>query len=179
MNIDHFFFVDIEDLSHEPTPHINQKVPLQTWLLKDFQDLREKNRVHHNDYIIVNVGPSVVPEYFPSFRVYQYNITGYDQQPVPRASQLSWTSDSWQEQENEEKIMVEQEGGSVAENDSGLAGGSKRKHGHRHPERPDCSKKENKVLWACRPWGPRHSSNESPSRTNRLWSLLGYAQVII
>jgi endopolyphosphatase len=179
MNIDHFFWVDIEDVMEEPREpdaHIHmrakefealyQREELHNTLHKDFKDLSERRKVHYDDYAVINVGPSVIPEYLPSFRIFQYNTTGYDgplslPSHAYRASASATDADGGKEHEERRKK------------------GSKRKHGHRHPGKPDCSRKGNKDRWACRPWGPRHASPDSPSRSNRLWSLLGYAQVCL
>jgi hypothetical protein len=42
-------------------------------LLKDFSELPKD--VDYGDYAVINVSPSVVPAYFPSFRVFTYNVS--------------------------------------------------------------------------------------------------------
>lgn len=56
---------------------------------------------------------------------------------------------------------------------------TKRKHGHRYPKKKDvdCKQKEHRETWACRPKKPQYANPHAPSRTNRLWTPLGYAQV--
>lgn len=45
-------------------------------LINDFGDLPKKGKTDHDDYGVVNVSPSVIPNpYLPSFRIYTYNIT--------------------------------------------------------------------------------------------------------
>lgn len=171
MNIDHFFWIDIEDVMKEPRiPRVRatdfealyQRQQLHNTLHKDFKYLRRLRKVHYDDYAVVNVGPSVLPEYLPSFRVFQYNTTGYEHgSSLPSHAYRATATDTDGGEAHEERRRK----------------GSKRKHGHRHPKQPNCTLEENKDRWACRPWGPRHASPDSPSRTNRLWSLLGYAQV--
>jgi endopolyphosphatase len=39
-------------------------------VLRDFQDLPKPKKLHLDDYAIINVGPSVIPTYFPSVRVF-------------------------------------------------------------------------------------------------------------
>ncbi|KAG8718899.1 hypothetical protein FRC08_004118 [Ceratobasidium sp. 394] len=34
-----------------------------------------KNKLDYDDYFVVNIGPSVIPEYTPSVRIFTYNIT--------------------------------------------------------------------------------------------------------
>jgi endopolyphosphatase len=155
--------------------------------------------LHADDYIIVNVGPSVVPAYFPSYRVFQYNVTQY---PGPKVSDnQSYTRQQWdaldvrqadvddddnddddEEDDDSDDVIHPPPRNRSAHSPTGVADRRldwttrKRKHGHRHPEKPDCSLPENQEKYACRPWGPRHASPDSPSRNNTLWSLLGYAQ---
>ncbi|GAB1520067.1 Endopolyphosphatase [Rhizoctonia solani] len=42
----------------------------------EFKELSKQKKVDYDDYFIVNIGPSVIPEYTPSVRVFTYNITG-------------------------------------------------------------------------------------------------------
>lgn len=171
MNIDHFFWIDVEDVMKEPRePRLRatdfealyQREELHNTLRKDFKYLRKLRKVHFDDFAVINVSPSVIPEYLPSFRIFQYNTTGYEGPfSLPTHAYRATVTDADDGGEHEERRKR----------------GSKRKHGHRHPKKPDCSQKENQDRWACRPWGARHASAESPSRSNRLWSLLGYAQV--
>lgn len=127
-----------------------KKETLAEILMKDFSELPSAKKVDLDEYAVINVSPSVVPNpYLPSFRVFSYNITGA---PATRQDEVV-----------AEKIKE-----------------SKRKHGHRHPNKDkniDCSKKEYRDTWACRPEKPYHASEDSPSRRNQLWTPLGYAQV--
>jgi len=194
MNVDHFFWLDVHDLSMEPTePDLCFS---KNQLHQDLRDdiARLPREIHPDDYIVVNVAPSVVPAYLPSYRVFQYNITDY---PGPKISDhQSFTRQEWEElgvweDEGDDEDDEDDDGEEVVHpprrkrsihSPTGLADRrlewttGKRKHGHRHPEKPDCTLPENKDKYACRPWGPRHSSPDSPSRKNTLWSLLGYAQ---
>ncbi len=123
-------------------------------LMNDFSELPSAKKTDLDEYAVINVSPSVVPNpYLPTFRVFAYNITG-----APAARQ--------------DEDVVEAEQKKMKE--------SKRKHGHRHPKKDknlDCSKKEYRDTWACRPKKPYHASEDSPSRINQLWTPLGYAQV--
>lgn len=194
MNIDHFFWLDVHDLNMEPTDPDYQtegKPTLHHDLRADFEDLPKKKILHFDDYVIVNVGTSIVPAYLPSFRIFQYNITEYRGAKI--TDDESHTLESWDALQVEEKphthgLSADDEEEEEERNafvsprkrsrysTRGINTTGKRRHRHRHPEKPDCSQKENEAKYACRPWGPRHSSPNSPSRTNTLWSLLGYAQ---
>ena len=45
-------------------------------LISDFGDLPKKGKTDHDNYGVVNISPSVIPNpYLPSFRIYTYNIT--------------------------------------------------------------------------------------------------------
>ncbi|EJD01156.1 uncharacterized protein FOMMEDRAFT_21595 [Fomitiporia mediterranea MF3/22] len=169
MNVDHFFFLEPEDTvlpEESSAKHLEEKIgershsSLAETLFTDFSTLPRKGKTDLDEYVIINVGPSVVPNpYVPTFRVYAYNATG-------------GSSD--------------QPGEALPEPDSDLkkkkkkgGKGKKRKHGHRHPGREtnvDCKKKENRGTWACRPRKPQYASDDSPSRRNTLWTPLGYAQ---
>lgn len=51
---------------------------LYNTLLKTFVRIEKTSKeLNHDDYAVVNVAPSVVPNpYLPSFRIFSYNITG-------------------------------------------------------------------------------------------------------
>jgi len=123
-------------------------------ILKDFSELPKD--VDYGDYGVVNVSPSVVPSYFPSFRVFNYNISA---EAV---------------QEALERRERRRRGETL---------GKKPPHGHRKPDpskprKDQCKKKEYRDSWRCHfsrdDW---HSDPEAPSRKNGLMSPLGYAQV--
>lgn len=140
----------------------------------DFKNLPKKSALHHDDYVIINVGPSVIPTYYPSFRIFQYNITDYLGPKVTDDQQF--TQESWNDLAVEDTEPEEDDGPIPPKNAWPIHSTGKRRHGHRHPGSINCSDPENEEKRACRPWGPRHASPSSPSRTNTLWSLLGYAQ---
>jgi len=81
MNTDHFFFLEAVDLQIVPIEDgemdIKQliKPGLFETLIKDFSTLPKSSK-DYEDYAVVNVGPSVVPNpYVPTFRIFSYNIT--------------------------------------------------------------------------------------------------------
>lgn len=145
LNVVQFFFLEAQDLRifpNEEEKEFNDKDLLES-LLEDFGTLPKKPKESDmDDYAVVNVSPSVVPNpYLPSFRIYSYNITG-------------------------EKAGARKKG--------------KRRHGHRRGSdgnNKTCKSVEYGDTWRChlnRPW---HSDGESPSRSNRRLTPLGYAQV--
>ena len=69
--------------------------------------------------------------------------------------------------------------GPAAQEERTELGAMKRKHGHRNPDKKgvDCKKKEHRETWACRPKKPQYTNPDAPSRSNRLYTPLGYAQV--
>jgi endopolyphosphatase len=45
-------------------------------LMSDFAQISKKgDDMDEDNYVVINVSPSVVPTYLPSFRIYAYNIT--------------------------------------------------------------------------------------------------------
>ncbi|KAL5530139.1 hypothetical protein ACEPAF_6396 [Sanghuangporus sanghuang] len=165
MNVDHFFFLESEDtiLPDEDLGATRRKdeideqshSSLAEVLFGDFSALPKKAKMDLDEYAIINVGPSVVPNpYLPTFRVYAYNATG-------KANTEDEGMDGMKKKKKEKKKEP------------------KRKHGHRHPGREtkiDCKKKANRSTWACRPEKPHYASKNSPSRHNTRWTPLGYAQ---
>jgi len=124
-------------------------------LLKDFSALPVKN-VDYGDYAVINVSPSVVPAYFPSFRVFNYNVSA---EAVQEAL------------ERKERRR------------RGETSARPPPHGHRKPDPSksrdkQCKKAEHKDSWRCHfskdDW---HSDPEAPSRKNGLMTPLGFAQV--
>ena len=132
----------------------NKHKGLDKVLLKDFSAIPK--HVDYGDYAVINVSPSVVPAYFPSIRIFNYNIS---QEAVQEAL------------ERKERRRPE--------------GSFKRPppHGHRKPDPSksrdkQCKKDKYKDSWRCHfskdNW---HSDPEAPSRKNGLMTPLGFAQV--
>ncbi|KAI0650721.1 Metallo-dependent phosphatase-like protein [Trametes meyenii] len=155
MNMDHFFLLDAEQLGNasrsgdtsslagdETSVLKHKKKELYKLLLQEFSDLPRAQNMNHDNYGVVNVAPSVVPTYLPSFRIFAYNTTG----EVYRAGQLGSS-----EQPGPLRSL------------KSLVG-------------PLCAEAEYEKSWRCNLEQPWHSSPESPSRMNRLWTPLGYAQ---
>ncbi|KAJ7682793.1 endopolyphosphatase [Mycena polygramma] len=143
MNADHFFFLEANDLQIiEPTSSTTGQEDLFETLLADFAAMPKVKDLSLDDYAIINVSPSVVPNpYLPSFRVFSYNTTG------AARSRL------------------------------------KRKHGHHHGNSKDkekqCKLDAHRETWRCQLNEPWHSDPDAPSRSNQLWTPLGYAQYYI
>ncbi|CAE6455463.1 unnamed protein product [Rhizoctonia solani] len=79
-NVDHFVIHNIDDFL-TPTPSMRitgrkKEAQISDKLHEDFKALAKQEKVDYDDYFIVNIGPSVIPEYTPSVRVFSYNITG-------------------------------------------------------------------------------------------------------
>jgi endopolyphosphatase len=109
-------------------------------LLTDFAAIPKAKDINLDNYAVINVSPSVVPNpYLPSFRVFSYNVTG-----APTSS-------------------------------------LGRKHGHHRGDRKDkekqCKLDAYRETWRCQLNDSWHSDPDAPSRSNQLWTPLGYAQV--
>ena len=123
-------------------------------LLKDFSQLPKD--VDYGDYGVINISPSVVPAYLPSFRIFNYNMSAEAVQ------------DALDKKERRRR---------------GETFGKQPPHGHRKPDpsKPraeQCKKDKYKDSWRCHfskdNW---HTDPEAPSRKNGLMSPLGFAQV--
>ncbi|THH11704.1 hypothetical protein EW145_g447 [Phellinidium pouzarii] len=177
MNVDHFFFLQQEDTilldddeftesrlsisdstSARDDAQESSHSSLAESLMEDFSELPKKAKTDLDDFSVINVGPSVVPNpYLPTFRVFAYNISGVEEDGA---------LEELKKKKKKEKKKKEKKT-------------PKRKHGHKHPGKEaevDCKKKENRETWACRPKKPQYASPDAPSRTSTLWTPLGYAQ---
>ncbi|TFK21831.1 endopolyphosphatase [Coprinopsis marcescibilis] len=157
MNVDHFFFLEDIDLEIVPDEErvgsAGNDAGLYETLLTEFSALPGPKRLDMDNYAVVNVAPAVVPDpYLPSFRIFSYNVTdpSYD---------YYGTSVDRNDKEKENK---------------------KRNHGRNRGRRGDksqhCKEAKYKYSWRCHLTEKWHSDPESPSRTNRFWTPLGYAQ---
>ncbi|KAJ7904527.1 hypothetical protein B0H14DRAFT_3103327 [Mycena olivaceomarginata] len=143
MNADHFFFLEAGDLEIVESARDQNNDDLFETILADFAAMPKAKEISLNDYAVINVSPSVVPNpYLPSFRMFSYNVTG--------------TVNS-------------------------LKG---RKHGHRHggnskDKQKLCKSDKYRETWTCQLNETWHSDPHAPSRSNQLWTPLGYAQYYI
>jgi len=161
MNADHFFFLDAQVMSNpssnrsidmvDPVGAQRKKKDLYGTLLKEFAHMHHGvKKVDHDNYAVVNVAPSVVPNpYLPSFRIFSYNISG----PAYLPGQLGDTGTT--------------EGQGLTEGDL---------QGNVSLEAFSCSDEAFQKEERCRKVKSWNSSPNSPSRRNTLWSPLGYAQ---
>lgn len=119
--------------------------------MHEYSALPTKSKdLDYGDYGVVNVSPPVVPNpYLPSFRVFSYNTTGS-------------SMDTNAKKRKKKK-------------------GSKRKHGHRRGDHGNkdshCAREDYRNTWKCYLNETWYSDPESPSRSNKQWTPLGYAQV--
>ncbi|KAI0307327.1 endopolyphosphatase [Multifurca ochricompacta] len=154
MNNDHFFLLEAGDLQF---PSVSDLAPadsvasqahdgLYDTLVNDFGDLPKKGKTDHDNYGVVNVAPSVVPNpYLPSFRIYTYNITHARDGAITKRKKKP----------------------SKRKHGHRRGGGNKEEL---------CKKKKYEDSWRCKLDEPWHSDPRAPSRVNTLWSPLGYAQ---
>ncbi|KAF9646747.1 hypothetical protein BDM02DRAFT_3156429 [Thelephora ganbajun] len=157
MNIDHvnqgFDTLFEDDITGGGKVVVEAHKGLDKVLLKDFSELPED--VDYGDYGVINVSPSVVPTYFPSFRVFNYNIS---------AEAVQEALDTKERRHRGETFLRPPP------------------HGHRKPDpgkprEKQCKKAEFKDSWRCHfSKGDWHSDPEAPSRKNGLMSPLGFAQ---
>ncbi|KDN50962.1 hypothetical protein RSAG8_00591, partial [Rhizoctonia solani AG-8 WAC10335] len=81
-NVDHFIVHSINNVL-VPTRLMRitgrkKEAQISDKLHADYKALSKQEKVDYDDYFVVNIGPSVIPEYTPSVRVFTYNITGAD-----------------------------------------------------------------------------------------------------
>jgi len=151
-NADHFYFVQASDLELWDAAKVSSKKGLFKTLINNFSHLPKMSKIDLDNYAVVNVSPSVVPNpYLPSFRIFSYNITGIKSaiQGIEFAdSRMTKTRTSKHHQEAGDKQKL-------------------------------CKKPGFKDTWKCRLQEPWNADENAPSRSNTLWSPLGYAQYFI
>jgi endopolyphosphatase len=164
-----FFLLDAVDIEFPPeygterkNDQANMRDDLYEQLIEDFGYLRRMGKARdEDDYAVVNVGPSVVPNpYLPTFRVYAYNISGTTDKDG------LYSEDKVEELKKKKKKKKK--------------GGRNHKHrrGPRKGERfKKCKDAAYQDSWRCHLDEEWHSDAEAPSRSNTLWTPLGYAQV--
>ncbi|KLT41553.1 hypothetical protein CC85DRAFT_247424, partial [Cutaneotrichosporon oleaginosum] len=178
-NIDHFFFMDVPELEAisngasaaangtlyleiEPEQKLahpssgrfkifgrKKSATLKDQLRKSFAGLPGPTELKYKDYAVINVAPSIIPTYQPAARIYSYNITGISLDSKAR-----------------EEGVYPQPDDPVDEMRKKPKGNCKK------PEnwyKPHCSFKTR----------PRYASPESPSRSNKPFTILGYTQFFI
>jgi endopolyphosphatase len=113
----------------------------------NFYDPTKPKDLDFADYAIVNVAPPVVPNPY-----------------LPAFRVFAYNISAGDDTEIMKTIM-----------------GKKRRHGHRRGDHDDkasyCRKEIYRETWKCYLNESWHSDPESPSRNNKQWTPLGYAQV--
>ncbi|KIM90809.1 hypothetical protein PILCRDRAFT_811290 [Piloderma croceum F 1598] len=154
-NADHFYFLQADDLDFWEDPQISGKKGLFDTIIDNFSHIPKASKVDYNNYAVVNVAPSVVPNpYLPTFRIFSYNITGMKTvaQAINSTGRLRTTKNR------------------TPKHPRGGKAGNKEKL---------CKKKKYRDTWKCRLREPWNADEEAPSRSNTLWSPLGYTQYYI
>jgi len=159
MNADHFFFLEGIDLEIVPiedqTKYGESDIKMQglfKTLLEEFSALPKSAKdTKHEEYAVVNVGPSIVPNpYVPAFRIFSYNIT---------------------------QANAGSRNAAKKKNGSKRKPGHHR--GHHGNKTTQCKAEEYQNTWRCHLDNPWYSDPAAPSRTNGRWTPLGYAQYYI
>lgn len=140
-----------ESINDHPAASKHKHKELYDTLLKDFAGLPKPSQgINHDNYVAINVAPAVVPNpYLPSFRIFVYNITGTPYTP------------------REPGRHAQEEGGEAQRSVNRLSDFTA----------PLCANPAARETWRCKLDEPWHSNETAPSRTKRLWSPVGYAQV--
>lgn len=125
-------------------------------IIDNFSDIpKASKKVDHDNYGVINVSPSIVPNpYLPTFRIFSYNVTG-----TQSAADIQLTSPDDYVHTHKDRTPGHHRG---------------RKDGDK---KALCKKKEHRDTWKCRLRDPWFSDEAAPSRTNSLWTPLGFAQV--
>lgn len=145
-----FFFLEAIDLVPKTKFKFINGVGLYESLLKDFSTLPKSSNIVMDEYAVVNVAPSVVPNpYLPSFRIFTYNISRNAQHELQGALKKKKGSKRKHGHDRGNK-------------------GNKTTH---------CQIEEHQETWICHLNDPWHSDPDSPSRSNQRWTPLGFAQV--
>ncbi|TVY54065.1 Endopolyphosphatase [Lachnellula cervina] len=116
-------------------------------------------------YSLTNVGPSVVPNYFPTLRVIEYNITGLDQVVTASTEKLHWPAEDYDFMDEEENHSEFDDG---ADNDLSISK-KQETEGKKHKKKPT-----NPDLLVPSP--PSKSSPPGPAYSPQTLTMLGYTQ---
>ena len=224
MNVDHFSWIDTEDIragryasksahqrASEKTPRsqstllsatpfhseTNQNIAkkkhhqLLDELLEEFQGLPKSSKINKDDFIVINVSPSVVPTYYPSIRVYTYNSTALATAayiPAGGGARGSGTLSQYDLEadptETEQFVIHPIQGSRKRYDPSGVPlflfpvdSDFVPRLSLRINKELDCRLAKYRNKKPCRLKKPRYANETSPSRMNTLWTPLGYSQV--
>ena len=148
-----FYFVQADDLNIWERSEASRSESLFETIMDNFSEIPNMSKIDYDNYGVINVAPSVVPNpYLPSFRIFSYNITGI-KSTVQDFGSINYVRTT-------KNRTPKHHGGGKAGNKTKL-----------------CKEKIYKDTWKCRLQEPWNSDKEAPSRSNTLWSPLGYAQV--
>jgi endopolyphosphatase len=117
-------------------------------------------------FSLTNVGPSVVPNYFPTLRVIEYNITGLDQVAEAGTERLDWLEEDYDftgDEEDDSNFNEDED------DDLSIAKKHKKKKGKKHKKKPS-----NPDLVVPSP--PSKSSPPGPAYSPQTLTMLGYTQ---
>lgn len=152
-----FSLLDVDDIDIDDSSKASSGSTLFDTLIADFSQIPEPlEEIHYDNYVVMNINSAIVPHpYIPSFRVFTYNITGLSSaavRDISSDSYLQMTKATWRRRALQ--------------------------HEQVHTlKKAKCKRKKYRNTWRCHFGKPWHSDSESPSRSNSLWSPLGYAQV--
>jgi endopolyphosphatase len=155
---------EIDDIPEEATKKKNKKGK------KSKKDKRFKKigGPWGERYQVTNVGPSVVPNYFPTLRVIEYNITSLDKTSVwanPAVSAQNQELD-WLDDDTDSSIMYMNEFLNEQLDFSDDESITRKKKKHKKPKNPDL------IV----PPPPSKSSPPGPAYSPQTLTLLGYTQ---
>jgi endopolyphosphatase len=160
-----FYYVEAADLNirDEGDTLLSQRSESGTIfdeLMASFEALPEASEhLNYDDYSIVNVSPSLVPNpYLPTFRVFSYNISGLQSSFVGAVGEDEYLKKTKMDRVSRWKHLPY-------------------RHGNRENNGPQCGSAGYRDSWRCKGFRPWRSDGRAPSRQNSLWSPLGYAQV--
>ncbi|KAG9235637.1 vacuolar endopolyphosphatase-like protein [Amylocarpus encephaloides] len=130
---------------------------------------------------VTNVGPSIVPNYFPTLRIVEYNISGLEKTPrwvdVQKASEVVEQTQRVQDMDDAPSVQfeIDEEVDLVfteKKSDLSIAKKHKKKKGKKHKKKPKHPKDPNLVV----PAPPTKSSPPGPAYSPQSLTMLGYTQ---
>ncbi|KAF7895171.1 hypothetical protein EAF00_006985 [Botryotinia globosa] len=141
---------------------------------KKKKDLKKFGGPWGERFVVTHVGPSIVPNYFPTLRVIEYNITGLDD--LSRWSNSVVNNDEqidWLDQEEEDLLHVDAGEDSIYADDGDVSNEKKKKH------QKDKKKFKNPTPsnpGFIIPSPPSNDAPPGPAYSPQSLTLLGYTQ---
>ncbi|ESZ91247.1 hypothetical protein SBOR_8369 [Sclerotinia borealis F-4128] len=128
-------------------------------------------------FIVTNVGPSIVPNYFPTLRVIEYNITGLDDTATWSDSLVESSEQiDWLDQEDEDRFNVDANVDStdyIYANDDNASAEKKKKH---HKDKKKIKNPTPSNPGFIIPSPPSKDAPPGPAYSPQSLTLLGYTQ---